>query len=109
ASARPGDALGAYDRAAHSVDMVTARLDDDLDRAAYRGRHLRPFDGAIRVLLAGPPSRARTDGLLIWSERRKAAALTLALGGSRRSATSPPLVPVGVEALGRRLSPRDAL
>ncbi len=77
----PAGALVAYDRAALTVQDVTGRLVEDLDRAGYRDRHLDPFDGALRVLLAEPPSSGRSDALVRWSERRKAAALALATGG----------------------------
>jgi len=109
ASGRSSEALRAYDRAARDADAVTAGLDIDLDRVQYRDRHLRPFDGAIRVLLAGPASAARTDGTLRWSERRKAAALTLALGAPRGRESSPIASFPAARDLKRRLSPRDAL
>jgi CHAT domain-containing protein len=81
ATGHPAGALVAYDRAARTVQDVTGRLVEDLDRAGYRDRHLEPFDGALSVLLAEPPSPGRSDALVLWSERRKAAALALATGG----------------------------
>lgn len=99
---RAAPALAAYDRAARSVEAVTARLPDDLDRVGYRDRHLRPFEGALRILLAAPPSPARTEALLLWSERRKAAALALATAGTS-------LRPQPLAALERRLGPDEAL
>jgi CHAT domain-containing protein len=105
AGAHPGDALRAYDRAARIVEIVTARLVEDLDRAGYRERHLDPFDGALAVLLAQPASPARTDALLRWSERRKAAALALATGQPEQG---PGWLRSSAE-LQRALGPRDAV
>jgi tetratricopeptide (TPR) repeat protein len=101
---RPIDALAAYDRAARAVEHVTAGLDIDLDRAGYRDRHLAPFDGAIRALLATPPSGTRTDSLIVWSQRRKAAALALDLQADSIAAPRPASRP----ALSARLSPGEA-
>ena len=105
AEGRAASALAAYDRAARTVEAVTARLPDDLDRVGYRDRHLRPFDGALRVLLgAGRPTPRALDAAVRWSERRKAAALALATADAART-------PAGLDraALQRRLGPRDAL
>src|SRR5439155_1506630 len=68
----------------------------------YRDRHLRPFDGALRVLLATPPSPARTEALALWSQRRKAAALALATAG-------PAIRPQPLAVLQQRLDTNEAL
>lgn len=102
---RPAAALAAYDRSARVVELVTGRLIEDLDRTAYRGRHLDPFDGALALLLAQPASPQRTAALLRWSERRKAAALALATDRTERSSQrlrSP-------AELQQALGPRDAV
>lgn len=105
ADAHPTDALAAYDRSARIVETVTARLAEDLDRAGYREHHLDPFDGALAVLLPQRASPARTDALLHWSERRKAAALALATGQPEQSLG---WLRTSAE-LQRALGPRDAL
>ena len=102
AAGRAASALAAYDRAVRTVEAVTERLPDDLDRVGYRDRHLRPFDGALRVLLATPPSPARTEALALWSQRRKAAALALATAG-------PAIRPQPLAVLQQRLDTNEAL
>ncbi len=105
AAGRPQAALAAYGRAAHTVERITIGLRGDVDRAGYRERHLRPFDGALRVLL-GPPDlpRSALDAAVLWAERRKAAALALATTDADR-----PPAPLDRAALQRRLGPREAL
>jgi CHAT domain-containing protein len=106
AGGRSREALAAYDRAAGAVEGVTARLEHDVDRVAYRARHLAPFDGAIRVLLSEPRAADRAAALLEWSQRRKGAALALATGeaiGGRA------VSPQSADELRRRLGPGDAL
>ena len=105
ATSRPQAALAAYDRAALTVERITIGLRGDVDRAGYRERHLRPFDGALRVLLgASDPPRAALDAAVLWAERRKAAALALATTDAAR-----PPAPLDRAALQRRLDPREAL
>ena len=105
AAGRPQAALAAYDRAARTVERVTIGLRGDVDRAGYRERHLRPFDGALHVLLGAPdPPLPALDAAIRWSERRKAAALALATADASHS-------PAVLEraSLQRRLGPREAL
>ena len=105
AAHRPQAALAAYDLAARTVERVTIGLRGDVDRAGYRERHLRPFDGALRVLLGAlDPPRAALDAAVLWAERRKAAALALATTDAAR-----PPAPLDRAALQRRLGPREAL
>lgn len=102
---RRSDALLAYDRAAHIVEGVTTRLIEDLDRAGYRDRHLEPFDGALAALLEESPAPQRTEALVRWSARRKAAALALATGGAEGGGH-----PVrSLSALMRTLGPRETV
>ncbi len=46
----------------------------------YREQHLRPYDGALRLLLAGDPGIFDIAEIVWWSARRKAVALALGLG-----------------------------
>jgi len=105
AASRPQEALAAYGRAARTVERVTIGLRGDIDRAGYRERHLRPFDGALRVLLgATTPPRSARDAAVLWSQRRKATALALATTDAAR-----PPAPLDRAALQRRLGSREAL
>jgi CHAT domain-containing protein len=102
---RPASALAAYDRAARTVERITVGLRGDVDRAGYRERHLRPFDGALVVLLgAATPPLSALDAALLWAERRKAAALALATAGAAHGPA-----PLDRVALQGRLEPREAL
>ncbi len=80
-------ALAAFGEAADLVDAVSAGLQRDRDRAAYRAEQLLPFDHALTLLLRESP----TDdaAILAWSARRKAAALRLSLGGGTPPAAPP--------------------
>jgi len=105
ANGRPQAALAAYDRAARTVEHITVGLRGDVDRAGYRERHLRPFDGALRVLLGTPdPAPPALDAGVLWSQRRKAATLALATTDAARRPA-----PLDRAALQRRLGPREAL
>ena len=72
-------ALAAYERAARVTEYVTQSFSIDLDRAQYRDRHLRPFDGAVQALVGRATSARRIQQLVMWSARRKAAALALSV------------------------------
>lgn len=97
ATGRIGGALHEYDLAALSVEHSTLSIAEDLDRAGYRERNLRPFDGATRVLLASGGRPRRTDELLRWSSRRNAAALALVASGSAGAIAHVPPPPDLVE------------
>ena len=105
AAGHPQAALVAYGRAARTVERVTIGLRGDVDRAGYRERHLRPFDGALRGLLgATAPPRSARDAAVLWSQRRNATALALATTDAAR-----PAAPLDRAALQRRLGSREAL
>ena len=100
---RRSEAVAAYDRAAVAVERMTAGLDADQHRAAFKARHIAPFNGALLILAAnGAPDNAAM--VLRWSERRKAAALKLA--GPETYAT--PRAP-SLDLLRQRLAPDEAL
>jgi tetratricopeptide (TPR) repeat protein len=103
ATGNSADALGAYRQAAGAVERMTAGLDEDVNRAGFKSRHLAPFDGAIRVL-ASRKASGNASAALQWSVRRKAAAL--ALSGHVRSAGETALDP---DALRRQLRAEEAL
>jgi CHAT domain-containing protein len=105
---QPEGALAAYHQAAHEAEHVTSGLAEDLDRAGYRERHLRPFDGAVRVLLRSPTRVTQLDDLIQWSSRRTAAALALSAAGNagRFVEAAPVLILTGVQ---QRLSPHEIL
>src|SRR6185312_2948941 len=63
--------------AALAVEHTTVDLTADLDRAGYRERNLRPFDGALRLLLEETPRRGGADEFARWLSRRNAAVLAL--------------------------------
>jgi CHAT domain-containing protein len=88
---RPVEALMAYDTAARAVEQMSASLEEDLDRARYRGRNLSPFDAAMQVLLTAEPTDP--EALLRWSQRRKSAALVRSAAHALRGSagTSPAL------------------
>ena len=78
ATGRLGEALAAYEMAARQVEASTSSFEADFDRVSYRGSNLRPYDGAIRALLAAPDGARRNADILLWSARRKAAAMAVA-------------------------------
>ncbi len=102
------EALRAYDRAARAVERVVGHLAEDLDRARYRARQLAPFDGALRLLLRQPDSEERSNALLHWSQRRKAAALSIAALSSAGPGFAV-RAPLPLEQLRRRLDADEAL
>lgn len=108
ATSRADDALREYDLAALAVERSTSGISEDLDRAGYRERNLRPFDGATRLLLASTGRPGRIQELVRWSSRRNAAALALgasgAAGGAPRESPPPSLA-----ELQRRLGHDEAL
>ena len=103
------EALLAFDAAARAVEAVAARLGHDLDRARFRDHQLAPFDGAIELLLAQPPTLARLGDLALWSARRKAASLALAAGVAPRSRDHGGSHWVSLDRLRRRLPAGSAL
>ena len=76
---RTPQALASYAEASQVVDTVSVALVADFDRAAYRDRHLAPFDSALALLQRETPLRPAL--LAEWSARRKAAALRFVDGG----------------------------
>jgi CHAT domain-containing protein len=78
---RLDEALVSYEMAARQVEVTTVSFEVDFDRVRYRDRNLSPYDGAIRALLAAPDGARRNADLLLWSARRKAAALAVATSG----------------------------
>lgn len=102
------EALAAFDLAARAVEGVTGRLDLDVDRARYRARNLAPFDGALGLLLARPSDPGSLDGLISWSQRRKAAALAGASGLGAAEAGMAPAT-LGRRSLMARLGQGEAL
>ena len=90
---RTDGALREYDLAARAVEHATLGIADDFDRAGYRERNLRPFDGAVRLLLASDRRARRADELVRWSSRRNAAALALAASGGASIRTHEPRAP----------------
>ncbi len=90
AAGRPAAALAAYDAAARAVDRLAGAFDSDLDRVRLRARQMAPFDHALELLLALPPSRARTELILGWSQRRKA-------GGDGRGGVDRPRLAGGAQ------------
>lgn len=87
-SRRLPEAIAAYDLAARAVESVSHRLSTDLDRTRYRDGQLAAFNGALVALLRAPNERSQLEPLVHWSQRRKGAALALAIGfravGARR-------------------------
>ena len=77
ATGRTDSALHEFDLAALAVEHTTLDLTADLDRAGYRDRNLRPFDGALRPAARGTSAPRSTDELVRWLSRRNAAALAL--------------------------------
>lgn len=109
AEGSPEHALAAYDRAARVVEEMTRRFDRDLDRARFRDGQLGAFDGAIRLLLRQATRSQRLAELTAWSQRRKAAALALAVGAQPRVAGRNGITRPGLQELGRRLGSGAAL
>ncbi len=105
ATGRIDSALHEYDLAALAVEHATLDLTGDLDRAGYRERNLRPFDGALRLLLAGASRPGSADELVRWLSRRNAAALALGAAGAR---VREPAVP-GLDELQARLDDGEVL
>ncbi len=88
---RVDEALTAFDQSARIVEQTTRRLEVDLDRVRFRDHQVAAFDGAIDLLLAQPEGAARLAALTAWSQRRKAAALALAVGTQPANAHRPSL------------------
>ena len=105
ATGRIDSALHEYDLAALAVEHATLDLTGDLDRAGYRERNLRPFNGALRQLLAARARLGSADELVRWLSRRNAAALALGAAGAR---VREPAVP-GLEELRARLDGGEVL
>lgn len=102
-SNRRKQALQAYDQAARAVESVSVKLEIDQDRVRYRALNLAPFDGAMRTLREPPHD---IDALLRWSERRKAAALSMA--SERASNPNNPAL-LDLAGVTRRLRANEAL
>ncbi len=113
ATGRIDSALHEFDFAALAVEHATRDLTADLDRAGYRERNLRPFDGALRLLLAARTRPGSTDELVRWLSRRNAAALALdasdnsgganAAGGRAREPREPGLAELQSRLHGKEL------
>lgn len=78
ASGNRAAALAAYGAAADAVESLGRSVTADLSRASFQARQLDVFDRAVRLLLAMPPSPARTAALFAWSQRRTVAAFPTA-------------------------------
>ncbi len=74
ASGRTADALAAYGASARIIESMARTVTADLARASFHARQLDVFDRAVALLLAMPPSSARTAELLRWVQRRNSAA-----------------------------------
>ncbi|HEY2849150.1 MAG TPA: CHAT domain-containing protein, partial [Gemmatimonadaceae bacterium] len=108
ATGRDDSALHEFDLAALAVEHSTLDLTLDLDRAGYRDRNLRPYDGALRLLLRASSRPGATDELVRWLSRRNAAALALGAGGSAAARSRGPAVP-GLDDLRSRLRDDEVL
>ena len=108
ATGRTVDALREYDHAAIAVEHATLSIGDDLDRAGYRERNMRPFDGATRMLLSSGGLQRHTDEIVRWSSRRNAAALALGAQGGVGLHADTPRAP-NLTELQRRLSTDEAI
>ncbi len=112
ATGRGDSALHEFNLAALAVEHTTQDIMADLDRAGYRERNLRPFDGALRVLLPLQARRGNIDDLVRWISRRNAAALALEASDSGASLSGgrgrEPGVP-GLEELQSRLAGNEVL
>jgi CHAT domain-containing protein/Tfp pilus assembly protein PilF len=104
---RIDDALSAFEEAAAQVLETTSWFSADFDRVRYRDRHLPPFDGAVVALLRAPDARTRFAELAVWSQRRKAAALQLAVVGT--DGRNRGIAPLPIREVRARLRPEDAV
>ncbi|HEY6116706.1 MAG TPA: CHAT domain-containing protein, partial [Candidatus Dormibacteraeota bacterium] len=105
ASGRVEEALTAFDRSARILERTTRNLPQDLDRVRFRDHQIAAFEGPIDLLLAEPASDSRVEALLAWSQRRKAAALALAVAGQ----SEPRQSMLSIEQLRHRIPRGSAL
>jgi hypothetical protein len=96
------------------VESTTFDIAGYFDRAGFRGRNLRPFDGALRLLLGASASarRTREDEFVRWVSRRNAAALAFdargGAGGAGGAVRAPSAAP-GLAELQARLGGDERL
>ncbi|MFH1765231.1 MAG: CHAT domain-containing protein [Gemmatimonadota bacterium] len=107
AHGRTDEALASYQKAAGRVLETTAGFEMDLDRVRYRDRHLNPYDGGVLALLRASGRADRIPELALWSQRRKAAALRVALASPPDEEGSEGLLSVG--EIQSRLRDMDAV